>query len=177
MNGIVVYESHWGNTEIVARAIAAGLGPDARAVKTDEVSDADIEAADLLVVGAPVIAFGLARDGVRAGLVDDHKAPKPADVDHPLMRNWLRGLPRHGTPFAAFETRVWWSPRGATGDIEQGMRKAGYEPLAKAARFVVEGTYGPLRDGELGRARAWGRELAAAVEGDGRAFAAAARSL
>ena len=79
------------------------------------------------------------------------------------MRSWLGRLPRQGTPFAAFETRIWWSPRGATGDIEKGMRKAGYRPIASAERFVVEGTYGPLRDGELDRARAWGAELAGAV--------------
>lgn len=160
MNGIVIYESHWGNTEVVARAIAAGLGPEARAARTDEVSEADLEAADIVVVGAPVIAFGLAREDMRAGLVNDHKAPKPADIEHPSMRSWLGGLARHGTPFAAFETRIWWSPRGATGAIEKGMTKAGYQPIAKAQRFVVEGTYGPLRDGELHRARGWGSELA-----------------
>lgn len=173
MNGIVVYESHWGNTEIVARAIAAGLGPDARAARTDEVSEADLAAADVVVVGAPVIAFGLAPEGVRAGLVNDHKAPKPADVEHPSMRSWLGRLERHGTPFAAFETRVWWSPRGATGAIEKGMTKAGYQPIAKAQRFVVEGTYGPLRDGELHRAREWGSELAATIASEEEATVAA----
>jgi hypothetical protein len=176
MNGIVVYESHWGNTEIVARAIAAGLGPDARAARTDEVSEADLTAADIVVVGAPVIAFGLAREDMRAGLVNDHKAPKPADVEHPSMRSWLSHVARHGTPFAAFETRIWWSPRGATGDIERRMTKAGYQPIAKPQRFVVEGTYGPLRDGELHRAREWGSELAAMIGSEVDATAAASRS-
>jgi len=31
---------------------------------------------------------------------------------------------------------------------------------AKRQRFLVKGTYGPLRDGELERARGWGGELA-----------------
>jgi hypothetical protein len=163
MNGIVVYESHWGNTEIVARAIAAGLGPDARVARTDEVSEADLAAADIVVVGAPVIAFGLAREEIRAGLVDDRKAPTPADVEHPSLRSWLAHVPSARAPFAAFETRIWWSPRGAAGDIERAMKQAGYRPIAKAAKFVVEGTYGPLRDGELHRAREWGSELAATI--------------
>jgi hypothetical protein len=166
VSAIVVYESHWGNTGIVARAIAAGLGAEARAVTTDEVSETDLARADIVVVGAPVIAFGLARDEMRAGLPDDRKAPRPADVGHPSMRSWLSHLPPNRTPFAAFETRIWWSPRGATGDIERGMRKAGYQPIAKAARFVVEGTYGPLRDGELHRAREWGAELASGLAKD-----------
>ena len=102
-----------------------------------------------------------------------HKAPQPADIEHPLMRTMAvqRAAPR--IRFAAFETRIWWSPCGATGDIERDMQRAGYRPLTKAERFVVEGTYGPLRDGELGRARQWGRELAAAVQGEGRAVIAA----
>lgn len=175
MNGIVVYESHWGNTEVVARAIAAGLGSDARVAKTDEVSDSDLATADIVVVGAPVIAFGLAHEAMRANLVDDHKAPSPADIEHPSMRSWLDRLARHGTPFAAFETRIWWSPRGATSDIEKGMKRAGYQPIAKPRRFVVEGTYGPLRDGELHRARDWGAELAAAVASEAEATVMASR--
>src|SRR4029079_14214582 len=40
VNVIVDYESVWGNTAAVARAIAEGFGPEARAHPTDEVSDA-----------------------------------------------------------------------------------------------------------------------------------------
>lgn len=42
MNAVVVYESHWGNTAAVARAVAEGLGPEARALTTDEASTASI---------------------------------------------------------------------------------------------------------------------------------------
>ena len=79
------------------------------------------------------------------------------------MRSWLARLPIGNTVGVAFETRIWWSPRGATGEIEHGLRNAGYEIKAKAAKFVVDGTYGPLREGELDRARAWGAELAASI--------------
>jgi hypothetical protein len=163
MHGIVVYESHWGNTAAVAQAIAAGLGSGSRAVSTDEATHEVVADADLLVVGAPVIAFGLATDKGRAGLADDRKAPAPADIAHPSMRSWLAGLPSGHAASAAFETRIWWSPRGATGEIERGLRSAGYAVSAKPARFVVDGTYGPLREGELDRAREWGAGLAQAV--------------
>ncbi len=160
MKAIVVYESHWGNTAAVARAIAEGLGPDVLAVTTDEATPDLTAEADLIVAGAPVIAFGLASDRARDGMVAEaDKAPSPPDVSHPTMRSWLAELP-HGTGrCAAFETRIWWSPRGAIGSIEHGLRDAGYEPLAKAQKYVVTGTYGPLRDGELERARAWGQQL------------------
>jgi hypothetical protein len=65
---------------------------------------------------------------------------------------------------AAFETRIWWSPRGATGSIEKRLARLGYPPVAKAEKFVVQDKYGPLREGELERARAWGRQLRSAVE-------------
>jgi hypothetical protein len=35
---------------------------------------------------------------------------------------------------------------------------------SNAHRFIVKGAYGPLRDGELKRARLWGAELAKAME-------------
>lgn len=165
MNAVVVYESHWGNTAAVARAIAEGLGPEVRALTTDEATGAVIADADLIVAGAPVIAFRLASDKTRAGLVDESgKAPMPPDLSHPSMRSWLKELPWGRGHSAAFETRVWWSPRGATGDIERGLQGAGYPPFAKPGRFVVTGTYGPLKDGELERARQWGADLAAQME-------------
>jgi hypothetical protein len=166
MKAVVVYESHWGNTAAVARAIAEGIGLGTPALTTDEATPAVTAEADLIVAGAPVIAFGLVSDKARAGMVvDSDKAPAPPDTAHPTLRSWLAGLPRGTGAAAAFETRVWWSPRGATGTIERGLRDAGYEPIAKARRFVVTGTYGPLRDGEIEEARAWGEELARATGG------------
>ena len=170
MNALVVYESHWGNTAAIARAIAEGLGPEARALATDEATGSAILDADLIVAGAPVIAFSLASDKMLDNIANgSDKAPSPPDLSHPSMRSWLDRLPKGHGRSAAFETRVWWSPRGATGDIERGLRGAGYRPVAKAGRFVVKGSYGPLRDGELERARRWGAELAATVAAGGAA--------
>jgi flavorubredoxin len=163
MKAVVVYESHWGNTEAVARAIAEGMGRDVRVLNTDEATPAAVADADLIVAGAPVIAFALPRGGVEKQLASDIRAPRPADVSHPLLRSWLDGLPAGRGWAAAFETRVWWSLRGATGTIESKLKRAGYKRLAKAERFIVSGGYGPLREGELERARAWGADLARAV--------------
>ena len=164
MNALVLYESHWGNTAAVAHAIADGLGSGARAFTTDDVPPEMVAHAELIVAGAPVIAFRLATDTARQGIArNEADAPALPDVAHPSLRTWLENLPKRDGWSAAFETRIWWSPRGATGDIEQRFRKAGYRPLAKAEKFVVTGTYGPLREGELERARAWGESLRAAL--------------
>jgi flavodoxin-like protein len=166
MHALVVYESLWGNTAAVARAIADGLGDEAEAMTPDQVSNAMVEGADLIVAGAPVFGFSLPTEKLRDAISrDEADAPTPPDLSHPSLRSWLDSIPPGHARAAAFETRIWWSPRGATGDIEKKFASAGYQPIAKAQKFVVRGKYGPLRDGELERARAWGASLRRALEG------------
>jgi flavodoxin len=166
MKAVVVYESLWGNTAAVARAIAEGIGPDTRAVTTDAAIGDVIVDADLIVAGAPVLAFSLPTDAIRDNVAKTEAgAPTPPDLTHPSMRSWLDSLPAGTGRCAAFETRIWWSPRGATGDIEKRLERAGYRVVAKAHKFVVKDKYGPLREGEEDRARHWGAELARVVAG------------
>jgi hypothetical protein len=160
MKVVVVYESLWGNTAAIARAIAEGLGQGALALSTAEASGKTIAGADLLVAGAPVLGFRLPDENMRENIrLNPGKAPAPADLSHPSMRSWLAGLPKGNGRSAAFETRLWWSPGGATAAILRGLQAAGYLPLAPARRFIVTGAYGPLRGGEVERARQWGVEL------------------
>lgn len=160
MKALVVYESLWGNTAAVARAVASGIGPDAEAMTTDAASPERVAEADLIVAGAPVLGFRLVNDGMRAAIArDEADAPTPPDLSHPSLRSWLGSLTRTDGSVAAFETRIWWSPRGATGDIERLFQRAGLRPVAKAQKFVVKDKYGPLREGELERARQWGELL------------------
>ena len=165
MKTVVVYESHWGNTAAVARAIADGIGEGAVALTTDEATEAALEGVDLIVAGAPVMAFRLPTDAILGRMATD---PKQADADlsHPPMRDWLDLLPRGGGRSAAFETRVWWSPGGATGAIEHGLEAAGYRRLAKGRKFIVTGGQGPLREGEIDAARSWGAELRRLLEAE-----------
>jgi hypothetical protein len=164
MKAVVVYESLWGNTSAIARAIAAGIGAGAPVLSTAEATGAALADADLIVAGAPVLAFSLPSEKMRENLrANPGKAPAPPDLSHPSMRSWLDALPAGHGRSAAFETRLWWSPGGATAGITRGLERAGYRSLAKAQRFVVKGAYGPLRDGEVERARLWGVELAKAL--------------
>jgi len=164
MRAIVVYESHWGNTAAVARAIADGLGPEARALTTDEATRDALQGVDLIVAGAPVMAFRLPTEGTLDSLANkpakDGKAP---DTSHPAMRSWLGDLPVGHGRGASFETGLRWSPGGATGAIESELRRSGYASITRSRRFVVTGTTGPLKTGEIERAHAWGAELAAVM--------------
>lgn len=164
MKAVVVYESLFGNTAAIARAIAEGIGQEAQALTTDEATAELLADADLVVAGAPVLGFSLASERMRASAArSEANAPSPPDLSHPSLRSWLDAMPHGHGRSAAFETRIWWSPRGATGAIEGRLKRAGYGPIAKAEKFVVADKYGPLREGELERARRWGAELAHAA--------------
>ncbi len=164
MKAVVVYESHWGNTAEIARAIASGLGPEVPVLSTDDANGRVLADADLIVVGAPVVAFRLASDSMRHRIAEDGQGPNRPDLAHLSMRDWLDQVPAGKGHIAAFETRLHWSPGGATGAIEHGLQKAGYQCIAKGHKFFVTGTYGPLRDGEIEAGRAWGSGLAQALQ-------------
>lgn len=163
MKGIVVYESHWGNTAAIARAIAEGLGDEARALTTDEATDEVVRTAEVIVAGAPVMAFSLPSEAMLRAVANDPKAPAPGDISHPSMREWLERLPAGRAAVSSFETALRFSPGSARGAIEKAFVRAGYRKLADPRRFIVKGSYGPLRDGELDKARAWGAALRSAL--------------
>lgn len=161
MHAVVVYESHWGNTAAIARAIAKGLGPDARALTTAEATPESLAGVQLIVAGAPLMGFTLPTEGMIDNLGAE-RSPTPPDLSHPSMRSWLDHLAPGRGGAAAFETRIWWSPGSSSKAILHRLEELGYPALARPQRFVVDGKYGPLRAGEVERAEAWGAELAAA---------------
>ena len=161
MKAVVVYESHWGNTAAIARAIAEGIGPDARVLSTSEATSEAVAEADLVVAGSPLLGFQLPTDKMLSDMATSPgKATTPPDLSRPSMRSWLESLPEGHGRSAAFETRIWWSPGSAAKAIARLLEAKGYAAAAQPERFIVKGTEGPLRDGELERARAWGAELA-----------------
>ena len=166
MKAVVVYESLWGNTAAIAKAIAEGIGPEARALSTTEATAEVMAGADLIVAGAPVMAGMLPSDRMleMQRKNEDKKAPKPPDLSQPSMRSWLNALPKGKGRAAAFETRFKRSPGFSASAIMKGLERAGYSKAAKPQDFIVKGTYGPLQDGEVERARAWGGELGKLVK-------------
>lgn len=165
MKSVVVYESLWGNTAALAQAVAEGIGHGARALSTAQATREELAGTNLLVAGAPVLGFTLPTEVMRNNLgPHEVKAPRKPDLSAPSMRSWLERLPVGEGWFASFESRIWWSPGGATRLIDRMLRLAGYRQIAKRQRFKVRGTYGPLKRGELERARSWGAQLAQAYE-------------
>ena len=164
MNALVVYESLWGNTAAIAQAIAEGLGPDAAALTTSEATPLAVASAELVVAGAPLLGFALPTDSIRDSIRSDPQhRQNPADLSHPSMRSWIESLPTLGAAAAAFETRIWWSPGSSAKKIASLLTEKGLRTVAPPQRFIVTDKYGPLKAGELDRAREWGAELATSM--------------
>jgi hypothetical protein len=175
MRAVVVYESLFGNTHRIAAAVSEGLQSADPTAEVDLVdvarADADLVGrADLLVVGAPTHMRGLSTGwSRRAGVSGEQKkAEEPAAVavdpaaEGPGVRDWLKHLPpaRSGARAAAFDTRAAMRlAGGAARSIARHLGHAGYQQAAPPAGFVIEDTQGPLRAGELDRARTWGADL------------------
>lgn len=163
---LVVFESLWGNTEEVARAVAQGLG-ESMDVEVLDVSDGapmPDEDVDLLVAGGPTHAFSMTRPTTRA---DARTQGATQGLLGPGLREWLGSMPDgpRRTRIATFDTRVGkvrHLPGSAAKSAEKEARRHGYTTLPRRS-FWVEGTSGPLLDGELDRATEWGRTLAATL--------------
>lgn len=166
LSALVVFESMFGNTAIVARAVAGGLTLEGVDVTLTDVSQApllDVVVQGLIVVGAPTHAFALSRPATRAEAVRQGASPAIAETG---VREWLiagRHPVNEERLAATFDTRVTKVRRLPKAASTRGARmlvRAGFRMVAQPAGFLVEGIEGPPVDGELERARAWGRHLA-----------------
>ncbi|MCJ7781241.1 MAG: flavodoxin, partial [Acidimicrobiia bacterium] len=92
-----------------------------------------------------------------------------SETDQPLvspdigLREWIRDLPKvSGVAAATFDTSIRKPnlPGSAARGAQKRLKRLGYRMLLPAEIFRVEGATGPITDGELDRARAWGQHLA-----------------
>ncbi len=166
MKALVVFESMFGNTEQVAQAISDGLGTtmDVEVVDVDHAPAPITEPVDLVVVGGPTHAFSMSREGTR----DDAVTRGASHASKVGIREWLDQLAPgpHAERVATFDTRVGkvrHLPGSAARSAAKSARKHGYGPATKPESFYVEDVEGPLLDGEVERARAWGEHLGAST--------------
>jgi len=151
MNSVVVHYSKYGNTQRIAESIAGVLGSagSVRLIPMAQLTAADLESVDLVVMGCPT-----------------HRMNLPEAV-----RPVLAGLPRrimHGTPAAAFDTSYKMSALlsrfTAARKLARKLRKLGGKLVLSPETFHVEESEGPLYDGELERAQAWAASICRRLE-------------
>jgi len=153
MNALVIYDSVFGNTERIARSIAAALGEDTVAQNVSAVTAADLNGIDILFVGSPTRGF----------------KPTPAITDY------LANLPAgalSGVKAAAFDTRIplesiknrffrFIVKQGGYADklIAKALTAKGAALAIPSGGFIVLESEGPLQEGELERAAAWAKTI------------------
>ena len=161
MKALVIYESMFGNTAAVARAVGDGLSGRFDVTVAEVRTAPPVQGNDLIVVGGPTHAFGMTRpasrrDAVRQGATGDATTG---------IREWLSTTAHlAGVPAATFDTRVDKPLVGsAARKAHRTLRRLGCRMVMPAESFFVTGTPGPLADGEQQRARRWGETVAASV--------------
>jgi flavorubredoxin len=132
VKALVVYDSVYGNTEKLAKALASGLetgGAQVDCVKVDEVQVDKIGEIDLLAVGGPVHAFGVS---------------KPIKEFLERLKS-AEGL--SGKKGFAFDTKIkgWWTG-SAGGKIERKLKDLGLTIVKPSVSAIVKGRKGPLEE-------------------------------
>ena len=169
MRALVIYESMYGNTHTVARAIGRGLEPaaDVSVLAVNHVDADQIEQADFVVVGGPTHAHGMTRDTTRKAAIGAAHEPGSEleldpDAEGEDLRQWFDTVQGDGTRAAAFDTRVdisaALSGRASKG-ISKRLRHRGFVEVLRPESFLVSKD-NVLLAGEEDRAEQWGQELA-----------------
>jgi flavodoxin I len=140
MKALIVYDSVYGNTEKIAKAIAEAITPsgEVKVLRAGEANPSELASIDLLIVGSPT------------------HGGRPM----PPVQDFLKKVPKlQGINVAAFDTRsqaklarVFGS---AAGRIARNLEKKGGTLIASPEGFFVTSTKGPLKEGELERAAGW----------------------
>ena len=154
---LVVYDSFFGNTERIAQSIGNALvrPEDVGILRVGDVRPEQLTGLKLLIVGSPTRAF----------------SPSPA------IKKFLKSIPKNGlkgVKIAAFDTRITDEEIDsavfflrflvnifgyAAKPIVDRLVKKGGQLIAPPEGFYVQGTEGPLKEGELERASEWAKQI------------------
>ena len=154
MKALIVYDSKFGNTEKVARAIGEAITPlgEVRVVKVGDANPSELSSIDFLIVGSPTHGGGATR------AIKEFLGKIPANA----LKN---------VQVASFDTRFSAKDKGIGARIVLGIfryaagriatileYKGGYLAMEPEG-FIVEESEGPLKKGELERAATWAKEM------------------
>lgn len=173
MRALVVYESMYGNTRVVANRIADGLRA-THEVTVVPVGDATpdlLAQTDLLVAGGPTHMHGMSsassrRMAAQAAAKEGSGLTLDPGARGPGIRDWLAGVAGGHVHAATFDTRLSGVPvftGRASHPIGRLLERHGYQIIAGPQSFLVS-KQNTLLDGEAERARRWGMTLGTASQ-------------
>ncbi len=148
MKGIVVYDTSYGNTKIIAETISVTLkesGIDVDTFYVKNVKKLNAKEYDFLVLGSPT-RFGTMSFTIR-GFIGKLQE-----------KQWMN------KPFAAFDTEnlenIERNEGSAAEKIAQKLKAKQMNQLLPALKAVVFGAKGPLQNGEIERTKDYAGKLA-----------------
>jgi flavodoxin len=144
MKTLLIYDSLYGNTKMIAQAIGDALPGEVEVLHVGEANASGLEVYDLLIVGAPT-----------------HGAKPSPDMQEFLEH--IQASDLEGVRVTVFDTRMTNKLITLFGTaapkIAKALENKGGTPEGTPQGFYVTGGEGPLKDGELERAAAWARGL------------------
>jgi hypothetical protein len=168
MKFVVIYESMYGNTHLIADAIANGLSGygDVEVMAVSAAERERVTEADLVVVGGPTHVHGMSRPSTRKAAIAAAEKPGSGleldpDAEGIGLSDWFRSLGDATGYAAAFDTRAPGPPvltGRASRRIARSLREHGFTLLTEPESFVVTKD-NHLDASEERHARSWGLEL------------------
>jgi flavodoxin I len=144
MKALIVYDSLYGNTEQIAKAIGGAITGDVNVLHVSETNPAELGSFDLLIVGSPT------------------QGGRPTKTIQELLGK-IRADALKNVSVTSFDTRIQTKLVKifgyAAGRIANSLKDKGGTLIASAEGFFVKSTKGPLVEGELERAAAWAKGI------------------
>jgi flavodoxin len=139
MKALVLYDSKFGNTKIIAQTVAEVLA--GQLVNINDFRPDIVTEMDVVVVGSPVHAW------------------HPSETTNEFLIH-LEKSELKGKYVAAFDTGYKSNFAGnAASSIMKALEKAGGTALIATHKFIVEHSEGPLGPEEIARADIWAHDL------------------
>jgi flavodoxin len=139
MKTLVVCDSNFGNTKLIALEIAKSIGDGATVISTKDFKESDLNGVDLLIFGSPINGW------------------RPTENTIQVLES-LKGKIKNELKFSTFDTRVKLFIHGdAKEKMAEMLRSAGGKRVFESQAFYVKGKDGPLLSGELEKAANWAK--------------------
>ena len=154
VNVLVIYDSAYGNTEKIAKAIThtVNQSDDIRLALVGDIKPTALKAIDLLIVGSPT------QNGKPTQSIQDYLSDLPSDTLAGIKVaafDTRYALDEHGVSMKLYMKKVGFAaPR-----IAASLRVKGGELVTEPVGFIVGEKEGPLRDEEFKRASTWIQEI------------------
>jgi flavorubredoxin len=146
---IIVYDTKFGNTEKIAKALAEGMkkeGVNVDCLKIDKVDVSKLGEYDMLAIGGPTHGFGLSEP----------------------MKDFLQKLENvnlSGKKAIAFDTKLKSRFAGSAGKrIEEKLKKLGMSIVKSHVSAIVNGREGPIEEGAEETFRQIGVDVAMSLQ-------------